>query len=323
MEGLITSPEREPSRIFARISVLGDPIRCRILLLLEAHELAVAEICTVLQLPQSTVSRHLKTLADDGWLAARRDGTSRRYSAAQGTEDPAAERLWHLLREEISGSSSAMQDRTRLVEILARRRTRSQEFFSTAADDWAELRRDLFGRRFDLEGLLGLLEEDWIVGDLGCGTGQTTRSLAPFVGQVIAVDDSQAMLTAAQVRLSGIANIELRSGRLEDLPIETGTLDAALLVMVLHHLADPSLVLAAAFRALKPAGKLLVVDMLPHEREEYRQQMGHVWLGFEQTQIRLLLEQTGFRRIDTHELRADPEAKGPTLFATTARAAHS
>lgn len=323
MEGLTTVSQREPSRIFDRLSVLGDPIRCRILLVLEAHELAVAEICSVLQLPQSTVSRHLKTLADDRWIQARRDGTSRRYSIASRSEDPAAERLWHLLREEVSGSSAANQDHSRLVEILAQRRTRSQQFFSTAAGEWAELRRDLFGQRFDLEGLLGLLEEDWIVGDLGCGTGQTAQSLAPFVGQVIAVDDSQAMLTAARIRLKELCNVELRSGRLEDLPIDNGTLDAALLVMVLHHLADPSQVLAEASRALKPGGKLLVVDMMSHEREEYRQQMGHVWLGFEPTQIRQWLEQSGFHHLYVHELRADPEAKGPTLFATTARVAHS
>ena len=52
------------------------------LLLLERHELTVSELCAVLQLPQSTVSRHLKTLADDGWVTSRRDGTSRLYTLA-------------------------------------------------------------------------------------------------------------------------------------------------------------------------------------------------------------------------------------------------
>ncbi|MFM8536043.1 MAG: ArsR family transcriptional regulator, partial [Acidimicrobiia bacterium] len=46
------------------MAALADPIRCRMLLPLERHELTVNEICSVLQLPQSTVSRHLKTLAD-------------------------------------------------------------------------------------------------------------------------------------------------------------------------------------------------------------------------------------------------------------------
>jgi ArsR family transcriptional regulator len=321
MEGLKEAPERESSRIFDRLAVLGDPIRCRILLLLEAHELSVSEICAVLQLPQSTISRHLKTLADDSWIRARREGTSRRYSAALDFGDPTAQNLWHLLREEISKGTAALQDRTRLAGILAQRRSRSQEFFSTKAGDWTQVRRDLFGARFDLESLLGLLDEAWVLADLGCGTGQTSRSLAPFVRRVIAIDESEAMLTAARARLAGTSNVEVRSGHLEDLPIEAGSLDAALAVLVLHHVPDPTRVLQEARRALKPGGKLLVVDMLPHEREEYRQQMGHVWLGFDELQLRLWLEQAGFHHITFHELRADPEAKGPTLFAATARTA--
>ena len=84
--------------ILDHMATLGDPIRCRILLPLERHELTVNEICSVLQLPQSTVSRHLKTLADDGWVVSRRDGTSRFYGMAMQELDPAAQRLWPLIR---------------------------------------------------------------------------------------------------------------------------------------------------------------------------------------------------------------------------------
>ena len=66
--------------ILEHMSALADPTRCRMLLLLEKHELTVSELCAVLQMPQSTVSRHLKTLADDDWVTSRRDGTSRFYS---------------------------------------------------------------------------------------------------------------------------------------------------------------------------------------------------------------------------------------------------
>ncbi|HRN52800.1 MAG TPA: metalloregulator ArsR/SmtB family transcription factor, partial [Gemmatimonadaceae bacterium] len=60
--------------LFDRLSALADPIRSRLLLLLERHELTVSELCSVLQLPQSTVSRHLKVLSAAGWLVAREDG---------------------------------------------------------------------------------------------------------------------------------------------------------------------------------------------------------------------------------------------------------
>ena len=52
--------------ILDQLAVLSDAIRVRVLAVLEAHELTVSELCEVLRLPQSTVSRHLKTLSDGG-----------------------------------------------------------------------------------------------------------------------------------------------------------------------------------------------------------------------------------------------------------------
>ena len=79
------------------MTTLSDAVRCRALLLLERHELTVTELCAVLQLPQSTVSRHLKTLADGDWVTSRRDGTSRYYGLAAALDGSAA-RLWPLIR---------------------------------------------------------------------------------------------------------------------------------------------------------------------------------------------------------------------------------
>ena len=80
-------------RLLEHMTTLSDVVRCRTLLLLERHELTVTELCAVLQLPQSTVSRHLKTLADGDWVTSRRDGTSRYYGLAT-TLDASAARLW-------------------------------------------------------------------------------------------------------------------------------------------------------------------------------------------------------------------------------------
>ncbi len=112
--------------ILDHMAALADPIRCRMLLPLERHELTVNEICSVLQLPQSTVSRHLKTLADDGWVASRRDGTSRFYGMVIQDLDPGAQRLWPLIREQIGGTNGAEQDERRLKSVLAKRRSKSR-----------------------------------------------------------------------------------------------------------------------------------------------------------------------------------------------------
>src|SRR6476659_5292322 len=116
--------------ILDHLSALADTTRSRILLLLDRQELTVGELCTVIQLPQSTVSRHLKALADSGWIAARAEGTSNLYSMTRDGLDPAARRLWTLVREQVSSTMAAGQDQHRLQSVLAERRSKSQEFFS-------------------------------------------------------------------------------------------------------------------------------------------------------------------------------------------------
>ena len=63
----------------------------------------------------------------------------------------------------------------------------------------------------------------------------------------------------------------------------------------------------------------LVIDMLPHDRVEYQQQMGHVWLGFPEPQVRKMLSAAGFTTVSIRALPIDAEAKGPALFAAVAR----
>jgi ArsR family transcriptional regulator len=301
--------------LYDRLSALADPIRSRLLLLLERHELTVSELCAVLQLPQSTVSRHLKVLADAGWLSSREDGTSNRYRLDLRALDPVARRLWTPVRDEVESFSAAARDAQRVKGVLAERHTRSQQFFASSAAQWDKLRAELFGSRTELFALVGLLEDFHVVGDLGCGTGQLAEVMAPFVRRVIAVDESAAMLRAAKARVSPLGNVELRNGSLESLPIDDGALDIAVLSLVLHYIAEPAPVLAAIRRSLRPkGGRLLLVDMAPHDHADYRQTMGHVWLGFDQDQLESWGKSAGFKSTRYHVLPASPQAKGPTLF---------
>ena len=310
--------------ILDRISALADPTRSRILLLLDGRELTVGELCAVLQLPQSTVSRHLRILSDEGWVVSRGEGTSRFYSmVAQSRLDVAAARHWKVVREPVAAAAGAAQDARRLESVLAQRaaarRSRSQLFFSTSFGAWDEMRAEMIGGRTDLLALLDLLDERWTIGDLGCGTGHVTEALAPCVGRVIAVDESGPMLSAARERLSKLSNVELRAGTVESLPIEDGALDAAILFLVAHFIAEPDALMREVQRVLKPGGKLLLVDFIVHERAEYAIQLGHVWQGFDESQVVSWLQETGFTGCRYRELPADPNAKGPSLFAATGR----
>ena len=304
--------------LFAQMNALADPTRSRLLLALDRNELTVYELTSILQLPQSTVSRHLKLLSAEGWVDARAEGTSRYYRIATDSLDAATRRMWQIVREEVSHSNAAEQDARRMQAVLAERSTRSQQFFSTSAGQWDKMRQELFGRRADV-ALLGLLDESWVVADLGCGTGAVTQSIAPFVEKAIAVDESNAMLTAARKRLHGLENVDVRNGRLESLPLADAEVDVALLFLVLHYVAEPQRVIDEAVRVLKPHGRLLVLDMMPHDRQDLRQTMGHVWQGFDRSLLGGWMEAAGLEQFRYHPLPADPEAKGPLLFSASAK----
>ena len=305
--------------VFERLTSLADPIRARLLLCLERHELTVGELCAALQLPQSTVSRHLRSLADAGWVVSREDGTSNRYRMTARERNGSARRLWQSVRDDVGAMATAARDAERVRGVIAARHSTSQRFFASSAAQWDKLRSELFGSRTELFALLGLLDERWDVGDLGCGTGELAEAMSPFVHRIIAVDESPAMLKAARARLGACDNVEVREGALESLPVEPAELDVAVLSLVLHYVADPGPALAGVHRALKKGGALLVVDILPHDRSEFRETMGHVWQGFSSEQLKGWGEDAGFSSCRVAALPPTPHLKGPNLFSAVFR----
>jgi len=307
-----------PIPVLSELSALSDPIRVRLLILLEINELNVRELQDVLQLPQSTVSRHLKVLVDEDWAESRAEGPSQLYRLKVPREGSSRGRLWDLVRNEIAPTAPARRDRDRVRPVLAERHRRSREFFDSEAGQWDRLREELFGSRSEMFALLGLLDPSWVIGDLGSGTGAFAAAVAPFVSRVIAVDESAPMLAAARARLEGSPNVELRQGELELLPVREAELDLAALVLVLPFVPDPGRVLAEAARAVEPGGRVVVLDLQPHERAHYSQAMGHLWHGFSQSQMLQWMTSAGLRDVRYVTLPPLPDAKGPGLFVATA-----
>jgi DNA-binding transcriptional ArsR family regulator len=81
--------DQKPEQVLGWLGTLADATRLRLLRLLERQELGVAELCDILQLPQSTVSRHLKVLGDLGWVRNRKEGTAHFYRTLLDELDPA------------------------------------------------------------------------------------------------------------------------------------------------------------------------------------------------------------------------------------------
>jgi ArsR family transcriptional regulator len=304
--------------MIAWMQSLSDPTRVRLLRLLERSEMSVAEMCSTLQLPQSTVSRHLKTLSDDGWTSARREGVSNWYRWNGGEMPTSQKKLWSVARGSSVPESTAEQDDARLEQVLDARSSKSQNFFSNAAGKWDRLRGDLFGPRLDAWAIAAALDGHAIVGDLGCGTGMISQTLAPWVETVISVDSSTAMLQAARKRLKDFDNVDLRKGELTELPIDKATLKIAMLALVLPYLPDPQAVFAEAARVTQSDGRLIVMDMMPHDRIEYRDELGHIWMGFSRTQIADWMERSGWTPERWIVVPPDPEAKGTQIFVATA-----
>ena len=166
---------------------------------------------------------------------------------------------------------------------------------------------------------LGLFRRSPIqIGRLRLGAAQAScRGTRAVLRHVIAVDASAAMLQVPERYRTRKRRAPPRD--LEALPIDDARLDAATLALVLHHVPEPGRALADVARVLKPRGRLLIVDMLPHDREGYRQQMGHIWLGFSDEHVRRILDESGFGDVRIVPLSPDPKSKGPGLFVATAK----
>ena len=307
--------------LLSRLAALNDLARLRMLRLLDQDELSVGELARAVQLPQSTVSRHLKMLHEGGWIVKRNEGTATLYRLSGSSLDDDARQLWALTKAQLRSNATFEHDDTRLAGVLAERRTDSKSFFGRVGGEWDALRGELFGDAFTSQALLGLVRQDWVVADLGCGTGNAAEHLAPFVSKVIAIDREPAMLEAARKRLKGLKNIEFRQGELTHLPLKDQEIDAAIMLLVLHHVDDPAVAIHDASRALRPGGSMLIVDMVMHDRASYHHTMGHKHLGFDEKHARSWARTAGLGDVRYCKLCPNAQAKGPGLFVATMRKA--
>jgi len=160
--------------------------------ILERHELGVGDLCRVLQLPQSTVSRHLKILGDESWLRSQRRGTTNLYHMSLDDLEESQRRLWRLVREQVADWATFQQDQVRLIRQLREKQGDTRDFFAGVAGQWDQTRLEMYGDTYLTHAMLAMLPRDWTVADLGCGTGSLTLDVASHVNQVIAVEIGRA-----------------------------------------------------------------------------------------------------------------------------------
>jgi ArsR family transcriptional regulator len=306
--------------ILKSLALIADPTRIRILLLLRAEELSVAELQEVLALPQSNISAQLAKLKAAGLVKDRRSGKNRLYQLPV----PAAhDRLGHerfLGIVETAGSElqEVKRDATALKIVRRKRADTAQAYFDALAGKFG--RHYVPGRSWKgmAEMLLRLLPP-MVIADLGAGEGTLSQLLAQRAKQVIAVDNSEKMVAygAQLAREHGFTNLDYRHGDIEAPPIDPSSVDLAILSQALHHAQQPAKALAAAFQILKPGGRVMVLDLLKHSFEKARVMYADLWLGFSEVELHEMLEEAGFRNVETKVVHRD--AKSPhfqTVLAT-------
>ena len=279
--------------------LLGDEARLRLLRVLDKDRFNVKELTGILGLAQSGVSRHLGLLKEAELVVEERDGAYSFYRLSPALREDAKSPLWPLLRAQFDAADATpilKADESRLQEVLRLRR----ENFEHLGPDTRDGRQLVPGRSWAAwSRALGMLLPPLEVADLGCGEGYLTVETARWAKHVIAVDRSAGVLTRAKALAARkkISNITWKKGELEQLPMDSGTIDVALLSQALHHAGEPAAALNEASRVLKPGGRLLILDLRPHDETWVRDKLGDRWFGFSDEHLSGLLTRAGFTDI--------------------------
>jgi ArsR family transcriptional regulator len=290
------------------LKLLTDPTRLRILLLLEAEALSVADLQELLGMGQSRISTQLSQLKGGGLVRDERSGKHNFYRS----EMPPA--LTSLAKEAAKELPEVAKDAAALRHLQRKRRDKTRAYFDELAGRFG---KDYVpGRSWKglAEALLKVTNHG-VVADLGAGEGTLAQMLARQAERVIAVDISPKMVEfGRELALKHeLPNLEYRLGDIEEPPLDDASVDLAFLSQALHHAGSPQKALEQAFRIVKPGGRLVVLDLLQHSFEEARELYADVWLGFGEGELAAMLEKAGFAEIETAVVDREPE---PPHFQT-------
>jgi ubiquinone/menaquinone biosynthesis C-methylase UbiE len=302
--------------IVKTLRVLADPSRLRILLLLQAEELSVAELQEILVMGQSSISTHLAQLKHAELVEDRRTGKNSLYRiqiepAQPGHPESVLTQLLAQARGELPETAS---DQLAMRRVVRKRQEKMRSFFDSVA---GRMGKDYVpGKSWKAvaEAMLRLIPPMEIA-DLGAGEGAFALLLAQRATRVIAVDSSARMIEVARdlaIR-NGVTNVDYRLGDMEELPINSAAVDLVFFSQSLHHALHPGRAITEAARILRPGGRIVILDLARHRFEEARELYADEWLGFSENDLEAMLEKAGFTAIQTSLVHKEPD---PPHFQT-------
>jgi ArsR family transcriptional regulator len=272
------------------MGALADGTRVRLLALLAAEELTVAELTQITSLTQSRISTHLAKLRDVGLLRDRRSGSSSYY--ALNTAMPAYARdLWARV-ESTLGDAVLQADERRLKDLLRARDGKSPWLEAVAG----EMERHYSpGRTWETtaRGLLGFSQLGDVL-DLCSGDGVLAELVAPHARSIVCLDRSDRMVKAAERRLGRFEHVLAKQGDMHELPFENESFDQVIFFNALTYSHAPAQVTREMARVLRPRGTLALMCLHRHSHEAITSQYQHLLPGFGVDELTQLLEENGF-----------------------------
>ena len=295
------------------LRALADPTRLRIMALLERDELSVNELQEVTRMGQSRISTHLGLLLTARLLESRREGRRTFYKLKENADAITREMIQLSIRGAKEEGHYA-GDQLNLKRVSAKRQNQAQVYFNQVAGRFDRSYGP--GRSWEAFGhLLLRILPSIVVADLGSGEGLLSELLARRCKKIIAVDNSPKMVAygSAKAKQNGLKNLEFRLGDLQNPPIDSGSVDLAILSQALHHAENPSKTIEALHRIVRAGGEVMILDLLQHRFEKARDLYGDVWLGFQESELHRWLEDAGFRKIEINVVAREEK---PPYFQT-------
>lgn len=151
-----------------------------------------------------------------------------------------------------------------------------------------------------------------IVAEIGCGTGFLAEAFVPRVGEVHCVDVSAGILDEARKHLAAYPSTRFHRADGSSLPLPTGSVDAAVTNMYLHHTADPAAAIRELARILRPGERLVLTDMNAHDETWMRAELADVWLGFARSDVQGWLTEAGLASAEVDCVGQECRADRPT-----------
>jgi ubiquinone/menaquinone biosynthesis C-methylase UbiE len=282
--------------LLAALRAAAEPTRLRLLALTARGAFCVTELCEILGQSQPRLSRHLKLMADAGILERIPEGANVWFALPAGAVGGLARDLAARLPTD---DALLAADRREAARVVAERARVASETFRKQGADWDEMRALELPAQMVEDSLLAHLPSGGLgrLVDIGTGTGRLLELLAPRIDSGIGIDASKAMLALARARLAreGVGHCSVRQADMYRLPLTDASCDVAVMQMVLHYAEDPDGAIAEAARVLRPGGRLLVIDLLAHKRQDTVRRFAHRWPGFGRDAVEQMLAANGLR----------------------------